>query len=180
MQQLKFCLAFLVLLATTACVPSVAVPASPPTGALGTSGSPSGFRPSAPADGSAPHEAENNSWKERHDLTAKERHEGNALAARIRTTLSALCSDGTITPEATETALVGLGLEPDNVTTEPFRPRPTSDTPPPGSAFAVKFDGTGCVIGNLSPDRLDIEVTGAAAEFGLPGAVHTLNLLPRR
>ena len=142
------------------------MPASPPTGAPATSSSPSGFRLSAPADGSAPHEAENNSWKERHDLTAKQQHEGKALAARIRTTLSALHSDGTITPEATKTALVGLGLEPDNVITKPFRPGPTSDTPPPGSAFAVKFDGTGCVIGDLHPDRLDIEVTGAAAEFG--------------
>ena len=166
MQDLKLCLAALVVLATAACVPSAAVPASPPTGPSGASGSPSGFRPSAPADGSAPHEAENNSWKKRHELTAQERREGKALAARVRPTLSALRSDGTITPEATETALVGLGLEPDDVTAEPFRAGADSETPPPGSAFAVKFGGAGCVIGSLSTDRLDIEVTGAGAEFG--------------
>jgi hypothetical protein len=165
-QQLKLGLATLVVLATTACVPSAAVPASPPGGPSGASGSPTGFRPSGPPDGSAPHEAENNSWKERHDLTAQERREGKALAARIRPALSALRSDGSITPEATETALVGLGLEPENVSTEAFRPRGDSETPPPGSEFAVKFGGAGCVIGSVAPDRLDLEVTGAAAEFG--------------
>lgn len=166
MKQLKLGLAALTVLAATACVSSAGVPASPPTGPSDASGSSSGFRPSAPADGSAPHEAENNSWKQRHDLTTPERRQGKALAARIRPALSALRSDGTITPEATKTALVGVGLEPDDVTTEPFRAGPTSDTPPPGSAFAVKFGGAGCVIGSLSPDRLDSEVTGAAAEFG--------------
>lgn len=163
--RLGAALALVVVLAATGCAPS-AVPASPPTRSSGATSTPSAFRPSAPADGSAPHEAENNSWKERHALTAQERREGKALAARMRLALSALRDSGTITPDATEAALVGLGVEPNDVAVEPFRAGPTADTPPPGSVFAVTFGGAGCVIGSLRTDRLDLEVTGAAAEFG--------------
>ena len=46
----------------------------------------------------------------RQDLTAKERNEGKALAAGIRTILSAVRSNGTITPEATETVPVAMEL----------------------------------------------------------------------
>ena len=163
--RLELGLVALVVLVATGCAPS-AVPASPPTMSSVATSTPTAFRPSAPADGSAPHEAENNSWKERHALTAQERREGKALAARIRPALSALRSSGAIAPGATETALVGLGIEPNDVTAKPFRAGPTSETPPPGSFFAVKFGEAGCVIGSLRTDRLDLEVTGAAAEFG--------------
>jgi hypothetical protein len=32
--------------------------------------------------------------------------------------------------------------------------------------FAVRFADAGCVIGDVRPERLPVEVTGAAAEFG--------------
>jgi len=32
--------------------------------------------------------------------------------------------------------------------------------------FTVQVAGAGCVIGDVRPDRLLVEVTGAGAEFG--------------
>jgi hypothetical protein len=47
-----------------------------------------------------------------------------------------------------------------------MRPPLDSDTSPPGAVFAVAVPGAGCVIGDVRPDRLLVEVTGAGAEFG--------------
>ncbi|MFI5889526.1 hypothetical protein ACIA5D_05340 [Actinoplanes sp. NPDC051513] len=118
-----------------------------------------------PGDG-APHEAENNGWKQRHDLTADEQRAGDALAARIRPKLTALRTAGDFAPSSTQQALLGLGLRPDDVQVTAMRPPLDSTTPPPGAVFAVRFAGAGCVIGDVRPDRLLVEVTGAAAEFG--------------
>jgi len=118
-----------------------------------------------PGDG-APHQADNNSWKQRHELTTEEQHAGDALAARIRPKLTALRTAGDLAPASTRQALLGLGLRPDDVQVTAMRPALDSDTPPPGAVFAVRFAGAGCVIGDLRPDRLRVEVTGAGAEFG--------------
>jgi hypothetical protein len=40
-----------------------------------------------------------------------------------------------------------------------MRPPPDSDAPPPGAVFAVRHAGAGCVIGDVRPDRLLVEVT---------------------
>jgi hypothetical protein len=142
--------------------PSLSVPASsspaPPDGA----GAPGD---GAPGDG-APHQAENNGWKERHELTAQEQRTGDALAARIRPKLTALRTAKDFAPDSTRQALLGLGLRPDAVQVTTMWPAPGSATPPPGAVFAVTFPEAGCVIGAVRPDRLQIEVTGAAAEFG--------------
>jgi len=118
-----------------------------------------------PGDG-APHQADNNGWKQRHDLTAEEQRAGDALAARIRPKLTALRTAGDFTPASTQQALLGLGLRPDDVQVTTIRPPLGSDTPPAGAVFAVQFAGAGCVIGDVQPNRLLIEVTGSAAEFG--------------
>jgi hypothetical protein len=142
--------------------------------------SPSTARPSATAStpqaetagpallpgNAAPHQADNNSWKERHELTAAEQRAGDALAARIRPKLKALRTAGDFAPASTEWALVGLGLRPDDVQVQEIRSVLSSDDPPAGAAFAVRFPDAGCVIGSVRPDRLDVKVTGAAAEFG--------------
>jgi len=120
---------------------------------------------STPPDGAlspgdeAPHEADNNGWKRRHELTADERRAGDVLATRIRPKLAALRTAGDFAPESTRQALLGLGLPPDDVLVTAMRT-------PPGAVFAVRFAGTGCVIGDVRPDRLLVEVTGAGTEFG--------------
>jgi hypothetical protein len=118
-----------------------------------------------PGDG-APHQADNNSWKQRHELTAEEQRAGDDLAARIRQRLTALRTAGDLAPASTRQALLGLGLRPDDVQVTAMRPPLESNTPPPGAVFAVQFASAGCVIGDIRPDRLRVEVTGAAAEFG--------------
>jgi len=118
-----------------------------------------------PGDG-APHQADNNGWKQRHELTAEEQRAGDALAARIRPKLTALRTAGDLAPASTRQALLGLGLRPDDVQVTAMRPALDSDTPPPGAVFAVRFADASCVIGEIRPERLLVEVTGAGAEFG--------------
>jgi hypothetical protein len=118
-----------------------------------------------PGDG-APHQADNNGWKQRHELTAEEQRAGDALAARIQPKLAALRTAGDFAPASTRQALLGLGLSADDVQVTAMRPPLDSATPPPGAVFAVRFAGAGCVIGDVRPERLLVEVTGAGAEFG--------------
>ena len=42
----------------------------------------------------------------------------------------------------------------------------TATTPPPGAVYAVRFAEVGCVIGDVRPERVLVQVTGSAAEFG--------------
>jgi hypothetical protein len=118
-----------------------------------------------PGDG-APHQADNNGWKQRHKLTAGEQSVGDAIAARIRPKLAALRTAGDFAPASTRQALIELGLRPDDVQVTAMRPSSGSGTSPPGAVYAVRFAGAGCVIGDVRPDRLLVEVTGAGAEFG--------------
>ncbi len=119
--------------------------------------------PPAPADGpagdGAPHQAENNGWKQRHELTAEEQRTGDALAARIRPKLAALRTAKDFDPASTRQTLLELGLSADDVQVSEMRT-------PPGAVFAVTFPEAGCIIGDVRPERLLVEVTGAAAEFG--------------
>lgn len=151
----------------TAPLPS-AGPSSP---ASAVSAGPSSLAPTfsaralPPGDG-APHEAENNGWKQRHELTADEQRAGDALAARVRPKLAALRTAGDFAPASTRQALLALGLGPDDVQVTGMRTPLDSATPPPGAVFAVHFPEAGCVIGDVRPERLLVEVTGAGAEFG--------------
>ncbi|HEX5198335.1 hypothetical protein ACFQS1_03675 [Paractinoplanes rhizophilus] len=138
---------------------------SPSTSSPASAASPSAAASAAlpeqtlpPGDG-APHQAENNGWKQRHELTPDEQRTGDALAARIRPKLAALRTAGDFAPASTRDALLGLGLPPDDVQVTEMRT-------PPGAVFAVHFPDAGCVIGDVRPDRLLVEVTGAGAEFG--------------
>ncbi len=114
---------------------------------------------SAPPGDGAPHQAENNGWKQRHDLTPGEQRTGDALAARIRPKLTALRKAGDFDPASTRKALLDLGLHPDDVGVSEMRQ-------PPGAVFEVRFPEAGCVLGDVRPERVLVEVTGANGEFG--------------
>jgi hypothetical protein len=137
-------------------------------------GTPTGPAPSgtvaAPSDRPSgdgpPNYADNNGWKRRHELSAAEQREGRALADRIRPALAKLRTARDFAPESTRQALLGLGVPDAAVQVTTMRPMVGETTPPPGAVYAVRFADAGCVVGAVRPDRLMLEVTGAAAEFG--------------
>nr|AIS85796.1 hypothetical protein VASRM7_554 [Verrucosispora sp. MS100047] len=135
---------------------SPALSSSPPVVA-----EPTGRQPDAPAN-----HADNNGWKRRHELSAADERAGRELAARIRPPLEALRAAGDFAPASTQGALLDLGIQADAITVAAMRPRIGQETPPPGAVYAVRFGNVGCVIGDVRPDRVMVEVTGAAAEFG--------------
>jgi hypothetical protein len=133
--------------------PSVTVSASAPVD------------PRPPGDG-PPHYTDNSNWKQRHELTAAERKEGDRLAGRIRPALAELRAAGDFAPESTRRALLGLGLAADRVGVTAMRKPSWSDEVPVGAVFEVRFGTAGCVTGDVRPERLLVDVSGAAAEFG--------------
>ncbi|WP_327026535.1 DUF6993 domain-containing protein [Micromonospora sp. NBC_01739] len=122
---------------------------------------PTGRQPDAP-----PNHADNNGWKQRHELSAADERAGRDLAARIRPSLEALRAAGDFAPTSTQQALLDLGLPADAIEVTAMRPPIGQETPPPGAVYAVRFGTVGCVIGDVRPDRVMVEVTGSAAEFG--------------
>jgi hypothetical protein len=113
-----------------------------------------------------PNHADNNNWKRRHELTAAEQRTGQDLATRIRPKLEALRAAGDFALASTRQALLDLGISADAIAVTTMRPALGESTPPPGAVYAVRFGEVGCVIGDVRPERVLVEVTGAAAEFG--------------
>ncbi|MEU6024173.1 hypothetical protein [Micromonospora sp. NPDC047134] len=122
---------------------------------------PTGRQPDAP-----PNHGDNNGWKRRHELSAADERAGRELAARIRPSLEALRAAGDFAPASTQRALLDLGIQPDAIQVTTMRPPTGQETPPPGAVYAVRFGTVGCVIGDVRPDRVMVEVTGSAVEFG--------------
>jgi hypothetical protein len=141
---------------------------APPDGSASGSAPPSSTvvaEPSGAGD-NPPNHADNNDWKQRHDLTAEEQRTGDDLAARIRPRLEALRAAGDFAPESTRQALLDLGINLGAIEVRTMRPPVGATTPPPGAVFAVRFGRVGCVIGDVRPERVLVQVTGSAAEFG--------------
>jgi hypothetical protein len=115
-----------------------------------------------------PNYADNNSWKQRSELSAADKKEGDRLAGRIRPLLTDLRAAGDFAPESTRAALLGLGLAADKVGVSPMRASVLSGSEqvPAGAVFEVHFGERGCIIGDIRPERLLIEVRGSAAEYG--------------
>lgn len=122
--------------------------------------------PTGPQADAPPNHRDNNGWKERRELSVAEQRTGQELAARIRPKLAALRAARNLTPAATRQALLDLGISPDAVEVSAMRPPIGAETPPPGAVYAVRFAAGGCVIGDVRPERVMVEVTGSAAEFG--------------
>jgi hypothetical protein len=141
--------------------PTVSGPPSTSAGAPDTGGAPgasSASSPAPPGDG-PPNHAGNNSWKQRPELSAEEQASGDELAARIRPRLEALRAAGDLAPASTRQALLDLGISQDAITVESMRQ-------PPGAVFAVRFGDRGCIVGDVRPERVLVQVEGAAAEYG--------------
>ncbi|MDE9365669.1 hypothetical protein PZ938_08635 [Luteipulveratus sp. YIM 133132] len=132
--------------------PSVSVPPDPATTG--------GVTRSGPGDG-PPNHADNNAWKHRPELTAPEAAQANAAASRVRTSLSALRARHEYSPEAARKALASLGFDPDRTEVVAIRPMAGTDDVPPGAAFGIHTGGRGCVIGDIRPEwvRVDVDAT---------------------
>lgn len=145
---------------------AAASPSTPPSTSSSASAPPVVPVDPGPAGDGPPNHADNNGWKQRHDLTAAEKKEGDQLAARIRPALAALREAQDFTPESTRQALLGLGLPAERVGVTAMRQPSWMDTVPPGAVFEVHFGAAGCITGDVRPERLLVQVQGAAAEFG--------------
>ncbi|WP_240742141.1 hypothetical protein [Micromonospora zingiberis] len=122
--------------------------------------------PTGPQADAPPNHADNNGWKQRHELSAADQRTGQKLAARIRPKLEALRAAGDFAPASTQRELLELGIKAAAIEVTAMRPPTGQETPPPGAVYAVHFANVGCVIGDVRPDRVMVEVTGSASEFG--------------
>jgi hypothetical protein len=113
-----------------------------------------------------PNHADNNGWKQRHELSAADKRVGQELAAKIRPKLEALRAAGDFAPASTRQSLLDLGIKADAILVTTVRPPVGEQIPPPGAVYAVHFASVGCVIGEVWPGGVTVEVTGSADEFG--------------
>ncbi|HWO66091.1 MAG TPA: hypothetical protein VNO31_39275 [Umezawaea sp.] len=131
-----------------------APPAETPTTANGTGGS---------TPDVAPHQAENNAWKQRRPLTPDERALGVEAADRILPLLVALCAKGDFTTGGTRAALVGAGFPPD-VMVEPVEPLVGGGDHPPMVYYNMRLGTRTCVLGDLTPGQVRVFVEGPTGE----------------
>ncbi|GAA0898508.1 hypothetical protein GCM10009557_73820 [Virgisporangium ochraceum] len=142
--------------------------ASGPLSSTGTSSSPS--RPSsssgAPDAGAAtppgdgpPNHVDNNAWKQGNDPSADDQAAGEDLADRVRAALEVLRAAGDLTTASTRQAFLDLGVGSEAITVRSMREAA-------GAVFGVRVGGRGCVVGDVRPERVLVQVRGAAAEYG--------------
>ncbi|MGI5242746.1 hypothetical protein [Dactylosporangium sp. CA-139066] len=145
----------LTLALAAGCARPAEAPAAPDP--LGPSPTP---RTVPPGDG-APHNAENNAWKVRTELTDAEKAEAQAAADKIKPALEAVRAGNDFGYTATRSALLALGYAADRIQVQSMR-----DPTVAGAVYAVRIGTRACVIGDVRPERVTAEVRGSAAEFG--------------
>jgi len=136
--------------------PGTRAPNDPP--APSASATPAPVATEGTGDG-PPNAAENNAWKQRRELPAADRRAGEAAATRIRPALEDLRAKGSFAPDATRQVLLDLGYPAERIRVLPMRQ-------PPGVVYALRIGEVGCVIGDVRPDRVLVQVTAVAAEYG--------------
>lgn len=160
------CTAIALVLLTLGCAAPGTRPGDQPDASPPQSAAPSVvITPTGDGD-TPPNHADNNDWKQRNELTAAEQRLGEDLAARIRPRLETLRAAGDFAPASTRQVLLDAGISADMIEVAPIRTPLGQSTPPPGVVYAVRFGQAGCVVGDVRPDRVLVEIRGAAAEFG--------------
>jgi len=153
--RLAAALALTLAVALAGCARPVASPAAPDPAPRSSSP-----RALPPGDG-APHNAENNAWKVRAELTAAERAEAEAAAEKIRPALEQVRAGGDLGYLSVRSALLSLGYTAGQVTVTGMR-----DPSVAGAVYAVHAGPRSCVVGTVTPATVTAEVMGSAAEFG--------------
>ncbi|WP_030176537.1 hypothetical protein [Spirillospora albida] len=113
---------------------------------------------------SAPHQGENNAWKNRAPLSAEDERLGRAAEAKVRPALSRLRERHDFAVTSVERTLLGLGYARDRVQVQSFRTGASGTAPAPGVVFVVLVGTRACVHGDIRPSRLLIEVEGTTRE----------------
>jgi hypothetical protein len=111
----------------------------------------------------APHEAENNGWKQRRALTPDERAAGEDSARRIAPLLVDLCARGDFTAEGTRRALVGAGF-PADAMVEVITPPPGAADDSPFVFYNMRLGARTCVQGDLRRGKVRVDVDGPTRE----------------
>jgi hypothetical protein len=142
------------------CAAQAAVPAPEPSGdpVVPSYSEAPGY--SQPPGDQPPNAADNNGWKQRHGLSDADRRRAEPEAERIRAALQRVHDGGDMGPDATLRALLGLGYASADVDVQPMRGAVE------GAAFGVRVGPVACVIGDVRPSGVRVEVAGSAAEFG--------------
>jgi hypothetical protein len=124
-------------------------------------------RPTPIGDG-PPNHADNNGWKQRHDLSPDDQRLAGQAADRIRPELAKLRTAGDFAPDSTRRMLLNLGYPSGDVEVTPMRTPGgwSSPQPPAGAVFAVHLGRAACVLGDVRPERVLVEVRGSATEYG--------------
>ncbi|MDF1705573.1 MAG: hypothetical protein P1U38_12445 [Aeromicrobium sp.] len=124
--------------------------------APGSGGAASGDSPEV-----APHQAENDQWRQRRDVTAAQVAEGTALAERLRPVLVDACEAGDFSPERLADSLaVAAGW-----TVFTIQPRSAMGDTSTGVELALDRAGT-CLVGDTTPGTVRVHVTGPIADGG--------------
>ncbi|MCS7477417.1 hypothetical protein ACFFQW_21985 [Umezawaea endophytica] len=141
----------------TTCPGDVTAPpaATPTTPAPTTAGT------GRPAPDVAPHQAENNAWKQRRPLTPDERARGVEAADKVLPLLEALCAKGDFTTDSARKALVDAGLPADTMV-ELVEQR--FDGQPPMIYYNATLGTRTCVLGDLTPGHVRVFVEGPTGE----------------
>lgn len=109
----------------------------------------------------APHQAENDQWRQRRDVSAAQVAAGLAVAEQVRPVLVAACEQGDFSPERLATALGAA----EGWTVFTIQPRSAMGDPSTGVQLTLERDGT-CVVGDTRPGSVTARVTGPIADGG--------------
>jgi hypothetical protein len=125
-------------------------------------------QPAEPSGDQPPNGADNDAWKQRRALSAADRSLAEEAATRIRPALEKLRAARQFAPAVTRQALLTLGFPAADVQVEPMQ-LPigrNAPQPPDGAVYAIHVGKSGCVIGDVRPQRVLVQVTGTAVEYG--------------
>ncbi|WP_229051163.1 hypothetical protein [Aeromicrobium sp. Leaf350] len=109
----------------------------------------------------APHQAENDQWRQRRDVTAAQVAEGTALAERLRPVLVSACEAGDFSPESLADSLAVA----EGWTVFTIQPRSAMGDTSTGVVLALERTGT-CLVGDTTPGAVRVHVTGPIADGG--------------
>lgn len=109
----------------------------------------------------APHQAENDQWRQRRDVTTVQVADGLAVAEKVRPVLVAACEQGDFSPER---LAAGLAVA-ESWTVFTIQPRSATGDTSTGVEIALEHSGT-CLVGDTRPGSVTLRVTGPIADGG--------------
>jgi hypothetical protein len=135
---------------------------APPPAEQADAGTPAGTATGGPEV--APHQAENNGWKERRPLSKGDHEAASAAAAKLDPALRDVCARQDYTVDAVREVLLDKGFAADAFGVTGLR-QPLSGEAATGVVYELRVGGA-CVVGDLRPHRLRTWIEGPTREGG--------------